>query len=627
MSRYYADIETNGLLDTCTKCWIVFLRDIDTGKKQYWLEGDLGWQEVLNKATLLVGHNFVGFDLPALEKLFKYKLPSTCAVHDTFIFSVICNYRRFGNEGHSLETWGNSFSFPKINIEDPDTFFSAYTQEMLAYCERDVNILPRVYKVVMDEFFAIVDKPNASDNLRHYIKAEHAVSKWCAQAALYGWPFNLEAAKELLIKIEAVMNETRAKLMPRLGMKTVAVDKALGIVKAKECRWTKIGTYNHHVASWFNIDPYTGQDEKRLVEGSYSRVTFEPLDIDSVNDVKVFLFRHGWIPTEYNYKFNEETKRKEKTSPKITEDSLECMDGDGKLYCDFLTNKSRFSILKSWIESCKNGRIHGECFTIGTPSMRARHSIIVNVPAADSVWGPEMRSLFTALPGWKLIGCDSAGNQARGLAHYLGSDEFIDTLLNGDIHQRNADIATAVLASMDIFHSVPRGVAKRLLYAFLFGAAGLKLWSYMFNTQDEKSGKKFKAGFTKAIPGLKELLTKLENVYGSTQKYGDGYIFGIGGNRIYCDSFHKLLVYLLQACEKATCSAAVMLTMERLEREGIPYQPCIMMHDEEDFMVPEEFADRAAAIGKQAFVDGPKLFGISIMDGEAKIGNNWYEVH
>jgi hypothetical protein len=52
-----------------------------------------------------------------------------------------------------------------------------------------------------------------------------------------------------------------------------------------------------------------------------------------------------------------------------------------------------------------------------------------------------------------------------------------------------------------------------------------------------------------------------------------------------------------------------------------------MMHDEEDFMVPEEHAEIAAKISKQAFIDGPKLFGVEIMDGEAKIGNNWYEVH
>jgi hypothetical protein len=67
--------------------------------------------------------------------------------------------------------------------------------------------------------------------------------------------------------------------------------------------------------------------------------------------------------------------------------------------------------------------------------------------------------------------------------------------------------------------------------------------------------------------------------------------------------------------------------MQRLEAAGIPYQPLIFMHDEEDFMVPEEYAEQAQAISKQAFIDGPKLFGIEIMDGESKIGKTWYDVH
>jgi hypothetical protein len=44
-------------------------------------------------------------------------------------------------------------------------------------------------------------------------------------------------------------------------------------------------------------------------------------------------------------------------------------------------------------------------------------------------------------------------------------------------------------------------------------------------------------------------------------------------------------------------------------------------------MVPEEFAEKAAAIGKQAFIDGPLLFDIDIMNGDSKIGDTWYEIH
>jgi DNA polymerase-1 len=629
MSRYVFDIETDNLLLSCTKCHIVFAYNIDTKKSQYWLEGDLGWQEVFNSAKLLIGHNIISFDILALEKLFKWKLPKSVNIHDTLIMSQVLDYKRFGNEGHSLERWGKYFGYPKIEFSD----FENYSEEMLKYCERDVLLNVKVFNKLKEEASKlIINKPA----LKHYLKAEQAVAKWSATATLHGWPFDVKNAKILFKQMEDELNEVRAKLLPLLGSKTVAVDKKLGEVIPKKPKWTKLGTYNSHTANWFNIDPYTGQDEDRLVEGDYSRVLFEPLDLDSVHDVKVFLFRNGWIPTEYNYKKvvkydpirKSEQTYNEQSSPKITEDSLEFLGGNGKLYCDFLTTKSRHSILKTWLENVDaNNKLHGDCFTIGTPSMRARHSIIVNVPSVDSAWGKEMRALFGCLPNWKFIGADSAGNQARGLAHYLQSKDFIDTLLNKDIHQSNADILTNTLASMKISHVVPRGVAKRILYAFLFGAAGAKLWLYIFGVSDKTKGNKLKNGFIKAVPGFKDLLDKLEKIYGETSKYSEGYIYGIAGNRIYCDSFHKLLVYLLQACEKATCSAALMLTVEELEKQNIPYIPLIFYHDEIDFMVPEEFAETAANIAKKAFKDGPKLFGVEIMDGEAKIGNNWLECH
>ena len=186
---------------------------------------------------------------------------------------------------------------------------------------------------------------------------------------------------------------------------------------------------------------------------------------------------------------------------------------------------------------------------------------------------------------------------------------------------------TQVLRVMGIEHVVPRSVAKRILYAFLFGASGGKLWSYVFGIQDKTKGNKLKDGFLQAVPGFKSLIDKLKRIFESTKQYGDGYIPSIAGNRVYVDSLHKLLVYLLQSCEKATCSAALMITMEKLEAEGIPYQPCIFMHDEIDFLVPVEFAERAKEIGKIAFQDGPKLFGVTIMDGEGKMGDSWYDVH
>jgi DNA polymerase I-like protein with 3'-5' exonuclease and polymerase domains len=622
MASYVIDSEADGLLDTVTRCWIISAYNLETKEQHSWLEGDLGWMDVFNKADSIICHGIKNYDEPLFKKIFNYRFPKKVKLVDTVIISKILNYRRFESGSHSMEAWGEYFNQPKVVHED----WSQYSEEMRIRCETDVRLNVRIYQQLLAEFKTVYAQ---NPHIKAYIEAEHYVAEWCVTAEETGWPFDIDLALKLEEEMRNEMDLAKDRLLPRLGTKTVAVDKKLGIVETKRPKWTKKGTYDQHTANWFGVDIYSGvEGEERPIAGEYCRVTFEKLSLDSVSDVKIFLYRNGWEPLEWNYKMDPETRKQEKASPKITDESLEFLKGDGVLYNAFRTTSSRYNILVKWIESIDSeGNLHGGVIPIGTPSMRATHSKIVNVPSSNSVWGPEMRRLFTTKPGWKVIGCDSAGNQARGLAHYLGNPDFIHTLLHGDIHQYNADKLTEVLKEMGIDHIVPRSAAKRILYAFLFGASGAKLWSYIFGKQDAKKGNKLKAGFTKAVPGFKDLIDRLENYYGSTKKRGDGFITSLAGNKIFVDSFHKLLVYLLQATEKITCSAAIMLTMQRLEASEIPYIPLIFMHDEEDFLVPEEYAEQAAAIGKQAFADGPKLFGIEIMDGDAKIGDNWYDVH
>lgn len=643
MSRLVFDIECDELLLKCTKMWILRVKDMDTGEKQKWLDGDEGWKKVLDEADLVAGHNVLGYDLPVLEKLFGYRLPKRVRVHDTLIFSQVLNYRRFAGldwleDNHKLATWGAFLGFEKGSFHD----WSCYSQEMDDYNDVDVDLSHKVYDYLMAEYKTLWEK---SKLIETYMRAEHAATRWGAAAELEGWPFDKEAGGRLFATLTEEVGRAKDALEAKLGLKVVAVDKKLGVVEPKRPKWTKDGFYDAHISKWFGVDPCSGfEGEERLVEGPYSRIEVVPLRLGSVADVKIFLNRHGWKPTEWNYKkvtgtkeyVRDERGNKIKTSPKITEDSLEFLGGDGKLYTDFLTNSSRLAILTTWLANVDDrGNLHGNFMSVGTPSMRARHSIIVNVPKAESPWGKEMRSLFRCKPGWKLVGCDSTGNQVRGLAHYMGNEDFIKNLLGGDVHSFNASVLTKVIKQMGYGDelkkiredgSVSRESAKRILYAFLFGASGEKLWSYVFGSPDD-AGKMLKRGFTKAVPGFEGLMNKLENIYGKTSQTGEGYIPSIAGNRIYVDSFHKLLVYLLQSLEKITCAAALMLTAERLEAAGIEYKPCIFYHDEIDFQTREERAEEAAAIAKQAFHDGPELFGVKIMTGESKVGNNWYEVH
>ena len=104
MQRLVFDIETDNLYFECTKLWIVAVRCLDTGEKRQWRPGEDGWKEVLSNAKLVVGHNVIDFDLPALKKLTGFVLPKSVKVHDTLLLSLILNYNREG--GHKLASWG-----------------------------------------------------------------------------------------------------------------------------------------------------------------------------------------------------------------------------------------------------------------------------------------------------------------------------------------------------------------------------------------------------------------------------------------------------------------------------------------------------------------------------------------
>jgi DNA polymerase I-like protein with 3'-5' exonuclease and polymerase domains len=113
----------------------------------------------------------------------------------------------------------------------------------------------------------------------------------------------------------------------------------------------------------------------------------------------------------------------------------------------------------------------------------------------------------------------------------------------------------------------------------------------------------------------------------STVKRGSPFIRALDGRPVFTTEKHKLLNYLLQSCEKVTCAAAVWKTMEELDRRGFDWQPLIFYHDELELMVKEDQAKDAAEIAERWLRDAPKMFGVEIMDGEAKIGYNWGDVH
>ena len=230
-----------------------------------------------------------------------------------------------------------------------------------------------------------------------------------------------------------------------------------------------------------------------------------------------------------------------------------------------------------------------------------------------------MRELFTADDGKVMVGCDSAGNQIRALCHYLNSKDINEHVLNGDIHQRTADIV-----------GVSRQLAKSLLYATIFGAGFAKLGKMVNGIEDLEKGREVKNKLYVAFPGLKELNSRLNKFFYTTQnKDGMGFIPALDGRKIYAESSFKLLNYLLQAYEAITVKSAVVNAFKMFKEENLNVDMLGLIHDEVQVQTKPANIKRVKEILSYSFGDFiTKELELNIqMAGDAKEGNNWYETH
>ena len=603
------DIEGNGLLPELTDIWMLVCRDADTDEEFIFTDYNEEYPDLqeglafLNSAKSLIGHNIIGYDIPALKQVLGWEIKGPTIV-DTLIMSRVLNYQRF-SQRHALAKFGEYFNVPKPVHED----WSQYSEEMLHRCREDVRINKLTYDLLVTEMRVIAaKKPEIKKSLRH----EHDVAQFCMEAEVRGWLFDKEKALRLMDQMEEEMSGIERRIEPQLNLKLRRLDK-----EPKELKHNKNGFYPKNVADYFGVTQESALTNMPL-GGDYSRIEIMQPDMGNLDYVKEFLYGNGWKPLEYNFK-RLKTGQFIKGSPKLCTPSLEVIGEVGKLIDTYYTTRSRHSILAGWLAALDdNGRLHGSCFTIGTPTARARHSVIVNVPSPNARWGKEMRQLFITEEGRKVVGSDSSGNQMRALCHYLDNADFTNEVINGDVHQRNADIL-----------GVSRPKAKPFLYAFLFGGGAGKLGLILSGKRDNKLGAQMKEKFIAGTPGLGQLTSRVQAVLAQTSANDAklGYIPAIDGRKIFTDSDHKALNFLLQSCEAITCKAAVSYMMKKFKEENLDVHPLTWYHDEVQLDVAEKDAKRVAQIAAEAFREAPKQFGVMIMDGESLIGDNWYDTH
>ena len=611
------DIETDGLLESCTKIWCISTKRLDDGSTcDYWpytaTERELKDMFLyLGSFERLIIHNGIDFDLPVIKKIYGWEY--TGEVLDTLIQSRMQDPNRplpkeakqLGVGPHSLASWGYRVGRGKVEHEN----WQEYSKEMLHRCREDVEILHLVYKELMIEA--------AEQDWMNPVRMTCRLFSNLKKMEDNGFTVDREQLDKSLAALNRWMGRIETALEPYLPVVMEPLEsKSKGKYNFIKKPFLKSGEPAKATKDYF------GEDASN-VGGQFCRVQFRKVSLDKADEVKSFLLSKGWEPQE----------KTPTGKPKLTKDEkfYGLKDKTGKLAAKYVQCKQRRGIVEGWEKSIRpDGKIGPKVSGL-TVTYRARHKGIVNVPRPSSFFGGWMRKIFIPRKGWVLVGTDAEGCQIRMLAARMEDKAYIDVVCNTDVHTYHKDKA-------DI---VSREKAKEFFYAMQFGASDKKLGQVLNKTtavgRDKRN--KLMAGLPamdKVIKGLRaeweESATLAWNKKFNKLELANGFIKGADGRRVYSSSPHTILVNTVQADEAILMAIAVNMLHKWLDKEGlvygVDYAMVLWYHDEIQMECKPECADIVAKKGREAIKWAGKFLGLACpQTGDSKVGKHWGETH
>lgn len=452
----FVDIETNGFLDVLDTVHCLALAEGDApvellvgyqpiaqrvstwSSRKAPREASQNASQTASRKVVLVAHNGIAFDIPALAKVFGLR-EADVVVIDTLVLSRLVfpdmspdddmlvlrgklPARLMGS--HSLEAWGYRLGCHKGDYAGG---WEEYNPEMGVYCKQDVEVLRKLYKHILKQMPSLES-----------VELEHAVQHIVQRQVRHGVCFNVERAIELNAELRGAI---------------ITVEKNLKATFGAWYRATRSDGAGAHIF-------VPSRDNAKL--GYVAGAALCPVELVEFNPgsrahITKVLLDAGWKPEKFTDAGN----------PKVDEEVLAGVDHPHvQKILAYLLLKKRLGQLSDgengWLRLVRKGRIHGSVNTNGAVTGRMTHAApnLAQVPsvkkgkndAGEEVvlygesggWGYEMRDLFVAPRGKRLVGCDAAGLELRMLGHYMGrydNGAYANVVVSGDIHTANQHAA------------------------------------------------------------------------------------------------------------------------------------------------------------------------------------------
>jgi len=377
MRKIVIDIETNM---TATHIWCAVTKDIGTQEVNVWTQAEK-LQNYLAEASILIGHNIIGFDVLVLKKLWNLNT-DIHQLQDTLVMSRLLDPTL--ENGHSLRAWGKRLGNYKDDFTD---FDGGLTDEMVSYCKQDVNVTETLYNRLSADLL----------EWGQSVDLEHQVALIVKEQQENGFKLDIRKVMSLLAQWRKRLNEIEEELQQ--VFKPIVTER------------------------------YSEKTGKRLKD------KVEHFNPGSRKQIAERLMALGWKPK----------KRTEKGSVIVDEKVLSTVNiPEARFIEEYLLLQKRVAQVESWIDHADNlDRVHGQVITNGAVTGRMTHSKpnMAQVPRVGSPYGAECRSCWTVEEGKALVGIDASGLELRMLAHYMQDDDYTNEILTGDIHTKNMQAA------------------------------------------------------------------------------------------------------------------------------------------------------------------------------------------
>jgi len=287
--------------------------------------------EYLMMQDLIVGHNAMNFDIPAIQHLFPAWRPQGM-VRDTKVlsrlafpdqrnqdFAIFKDPNKKRNIGsYSLKAWGERLGVLKGDYNQSDNAWDEYSDEMMEYCVQDVMVTKALYHFCM----------NVLKECEDAIAIEHQFHAILRQQELRGFGFSTNNAVQLYCDLKSEQEQLRNELISLVPPQAV---------EGKSPAYWYVGDDP-------NTCDHKFRTKKEALERGWSssevkrgpnRVTMSPFNPDSRAQIARYLKTTGWTPTEFT----------PNGQPKIDETTLADVPGVGQKFSHYLMLSKRIGFL------------------------------------------------------------------------------------------------------------------------------------------------------------------------------------------------------------------------------------------------------------------------------------------